>query len=186
MSNHCQQIKRNLVFLVNTTWDSKHWPALYWRELTVKAIHAGYTVHFTSGSFSEWQRIQKITQGLSRVICYPRQSILAVKALLEQALAVVTVDTGFGHLAAALNIPVIALFGATDPHKSRPYSPKTQVIQVDLAAYPCSPCLNQHCTHPNRHQALTPPCYQSCTPQRVWEALTASISSSLPMESAQS
>ena len=41
--------------------------------------------------------------------------LLGLAGLLQQARAVVAVDTGLGHLAAALGVPCVSLYGATDP-----------------------------------------------------------------------
>ena len=89
--------------------------------------------------------------------------------LLINASAVVSVDTGLSHLAAALDVPNVCLFGPTNPALTRPYGKH----QISLAAqFPCAPCLQRQCTHPDRHQALTPPCLATLSPDKVWGELT--------------
>ena len=53
-------------------------------------------------------------------------------------------DTGPMHIAAAVDTPVVALFGSTNPIRSGPYGEKRTVVQsgIELA---CNPC------HPGRH-----------------------------------
>lgn len=56
----------------------------------------------------------------------------------------ITNDTGPMHVAAALNKPVVALFGPTDPRRTGPYGQIDRVLRLDL---PCSPCLSSSCRH---------------------------------------
>lgn len=51
-------------------------------------------------------------------------------------------DTGPMHIAAALGIPVFALFGPTNPLRTGPYGANNTVIRKDI---PCSPCYRKNC-----------------------------------------
>lgn len=63
----------------------------------------------------------------------------------------VTVDSGPMHMAAALGVPVLAVFGATDPSRTGPYGDAHRVIQnSDL---PCVPCRSRQCKRPERDVA---------------------------------
>ncbi len=63
-------------------------------------------------------------------------------ALIEACDLFVTNDSGLMHVAAALQVPVIAVFGSTNPVTTGPYSPRSRVIRKPL---PCSPCLKPEC-----------------------------------------
>lgn len=74
---------------------------------------------------------------------------LAGKTDLRQALAVlshlnllVTNDSGLMHAAAALGVPLVALFGSTDPAATGPFTPRATVLRQPL---PCSPCWRRTC-----------------------------------------
>lgn len=54
----------------------------------------------------------------------------------------VTNDTGTMHVAAAMGVPVLAIFGATDERATAPLGPRVHLIKK---AVPCSPCLLRHC-----------------------------------------
>jgi lipopolysaccharide heptosyltransferase II/tetraacyldisaccharide 4'-kinase len=74
---------------------------------------------------------------------------LAGKTTLSQALAVlsnlqvlITNDSGLMHVAAALGVPVVAIFGSTDPVATRPYTNRATIIHHPM---PCGPCLERTC-----------------------------------------
>jgi ADP-heptose:LPS heptosyltransferase len=58
-------------------------------------------------------------------------------ALLNELDVFITSDTGPMHLAAAMDTPIVALFGPADPRRYGPLSRRAHVLRVDL---PCSPC----------------------------------------------
>jgi heptosyltransferase-2 len=83
-------------------------------------------------------------------------------ALIAQAAAVVSNDSGLLHIASALNRPVIAIYGPTDPGHAPPFSDIAASISLRLD---CSPCRQREC--PLGHQN----CMQKILPQQVWHTL---------------
>jgi heptosyltransferase-2 len=74
---------------------------------------------------------------------------LVGKTDLRQALGVlsrlkllITNDSGLMHAAAALHVPLVALFGSTDPVATGPFTDRATVLHHPL---PCSPCLERTC-----------------------------------------
>ncbi len=63
--------------------------------------------------------------------------------LLAHARAVVSTDSGPAHLAALFEVPVISLFGATDPRLTSPKSDRMEILHAE--GLPCRPCLKRHC-----------------------------------------
>lgn len=160
-----QQLPPYLVFLHNTTWDTKLYPEAYWKQLGLWANQQGLRVILPSGNDAEKARADRIAHSLNNAEALPRLSIRTIAEWLLHAQGVISVDTGFAHLAAALAIPNICLFGPTDPTLSRPYGPNQHVLS---AHFPCAPCLRKTCNHPDRQQALTPPCFKTIPPEQVW------------------
>ncbi len=66
-----------------------------------------------------------------------RTTLTELAALLKSSSLLITNDSAPMHIAGAVNIPVIAIFGPTDPLKYGPASKKSAVIRKDLK---CSPC----------------------------------------------
>jgi hypothetical protein len=48
------------------------------------------------------------------------------------------------HIAAALNRPLVTMFGPTNPIRTGPWNRQESVVRVDI---PCSPCYSRHCSH---------------------------------------
>lgn len=162
-----------VLFLHGTTWDSKHWPELYWRQLAERMAGLGLQVHLPWGNPVEKARAERIAQGLEHAVVLPRLNLAGVAQVLANAQACVAVDTGIGHLAAALDVPTLSLFGPTNPGLTGAYGSS----QVHLAAdYPaCAPCLQKKCTYQptdeDRRQfdlkREWPVCFTRLNPERV-------------------
>ncbi len=76
---------------------------------------------------------------------------LAGRTGLAEAMAIigaldlfVTNDSGLMHVAAALDTPLIAIFGSTNPVTTGPMGSRSRVVRTDVA---CSPCLKPHCRY---------------------------------------
>nr|HID57663.1 lipopolysaccharide heptosyltransferase II [Desulfobacterales bacterium] len=68
-------------------------------------------------------------------------------ALIQECSLFITNDSGLMHAAAALDVPVIALFGSTDPVTTGPNSRMSKVVRVPTS---CSPCLKPVCVEDHR------------------------------------
>lgn len=106
---------RYLVFLHATTRDNKHWPEDHWRELIGLMQPSGLKIKLPWGAEHEHQRAVRLAEGFDFVEVLPRLTLEQVARTLAGARAVVSVDTGLSHLAAALDRPNITLYGPTDP-----------------------------------------------------------------------
>ena len=71
-----------------------------------------------------------------------RTSLRQALGVLTQLKLLVTNDSGLMHAAAALSVPLVALFGSTDPGATGPFTSRATVIRHPL---PCSPCFKRTC-----------------------------------------
>ena len=159
--------KPYLVFLHGTTWDTKHWPEIYWLQLAEIAGLHGYAVYMTWAGVAQKARVERLSSKVAAITMLPHLSITEAVIYLKGARGVVTVDTGFGHLASALELPMVSLYGPTDPDKVGMFGMR----QLNLAAQiSCAPCLKKVCVCADCN-AIFPPCFAAITPAKVWEKL---------------
>ena len=153
-----------LLFLHGTTWPSKHWPEPYWRELAQRMSEFGWAIRLPWGNAEEKARAERIADGLPGVSVLPRLNLGGIAKVVAGARACVAVDTGLGHLAAALDVPSISLYGPTLPGRVGAYGQS----QVHLCAS------GPNAGKGDRHK----PCFDELQPERVASELKALLRSS--------
>ncbi|RTL02908.1 MAG: lipopolysaccharide heptosyltransferase I [Neisseriaceae bacterium] len=104
-----------VVGLHATSRADKEWPEPHWIELAQKLAALGLKLVLPWGSTQEHQRAERLAKTLPNAIVAPRLNLQQAAALLAGARLVVGVDTGLTHLAAAVGVPVIALYCASEP-----------------------------------------------------------------------
>jgi heptosyltransferase-1 len=166
-----------VLFLHGTTWVTKHWPEAYWRELAERLNGQGQAVQLPWGNALEQARAERLAQGLEHVKVLPKLNLAGVAKVVAGARACVAVDTGLGHLAAALDVPTLSLYGPTNPGFTGAYGRS----QVHLASnFACAPCLKKACAYqPTAADAQfdlsreSPLCFTRLAPQHVASQLEA-------------
>jgi len=161
--------KPYLVFLHGTTWESKHWPEVYWKELVSLAVDGGFNVYIPWGNEQEKQRAEMLCQEVSRAHVLPRSSIKDLTAVLMHAQGVVGVDSGLAHLTAACGTPSVSLYGSTSAKLTATMGLNNLALQTEFA---CSPCLQRVCDY-SEVSDVQPACYQTLSPAKVWSSLKA-------------
>jgi heptosyltransferase-1 len=104
-----------------TSRPEKGWPAPNWRAIVDTLYEVGLHSVLPHGTERERQDAIRIADAAPGAIVAPRLRLAEMAALLSQAQAVVGVDTGLTHLASALDVPTVALFGATPKWRYAPY-----------------------------------------------------------------
>ncbi|MFA5825755.1 MAG: lipopolysaccharide heptosyltransferase I [Gallionellaceae bacterium] len=98
-----------------TSRDDKLWPEANWISLGKQLARDGFQLVLPWGNAKENARSEHLAAAIPNAICPPRLNLVEAAALLGHAQAVIGVDTGLSHLAAALNVPTIGIYTATDP-----------------------------------------------------------------------
>jgi heptosyltransferase-1 len=167
---------RYLLLLHGTTWDNKQWPLAHWRTLCARAAAAGWPVRVAHAGAGERARAQAIVDGCVGAALLPPSTLEELLPWLAHAAAVVSVDSGLGHLAAAFAVPTLMLYGPTDALRTGGMGARVRNID---AAFACAPCLRRACTYDgpaltdDAGIALVPACLGALAPPRVWDELVA-------------
>jgi len=169
------EAKKSIMLLHGTTWESKLWPESYWRSLCQIILEAGYEVMIPSGDEIERKRAERIADS-TRAVLLESMGLKEIMSVIATCQGVVSVDSGLGHLACALDIPLIALYGATDPSLTGITGPRQSVIVSDHLQ--CIPCKERNCRYGlgDNSSKIYPPCFEQSTPESVWQALQSQIS----------
>jgi lipopolysaccharide heptosyltransferase II len=153
------------IFL-GSTWPSRQWFAPATAEVCRGLAHRGLTPVLIGAArevaFAEAVR----AAGAGAVIdCSGKTSLRDVVALLARARLAVGPDSGPMHIAAAVGVPVVSLWGATSPARSAPFASERWVIQGDV---PCAPCYLKRCP-------IGRLCMERITPEAVLARVDAAL-----------
>ena len=144
--------------------EAKRWPPERFADIGDRAVEKWDARVVVFGSKKEMEICQKTCD------CMQHNALnLCGVTSLDQAMAIislcnlfVTNDSGLMHVAAALQIPTVAIFGSTDPVATGPYSPVAKVIRHNIS---CAPCLRRQCPSDYR-------CMLSITAEEVWDEMS--------------
>lgn len=122
---------------------SKRWPEEHYAAFANRYIAKGWQV-WIFGSAKDTEVAKKIQAQTEQqaIDLTGRTSLGDAIDLMSLAKLVLTNDSGLMHIAAALNIPLVAVYGSTSPGFTPPLSEKVQIVQEKIA---CSPCFKRTC-----------------------------------------
>ena len=133
------------VLFVGTRWQSKNWFAdqiaacadVLRREYRLAIVLLG------GANDRQLAEQSSLIANADVVNLAGRTSLREAIGIIARAKLAVGPDTGLMHIAAALNVPVISLWGATDPARTGPWGFEDLAIK---GAAPCSPCYLKRCS----------------------------------------
>lgn len=146
---------------------AKRWPEQHYRAVAETMIERGWQVWIMGSNNDEavGEAIRGPLTGLQqqRVINLAGQTELADAIdLLSCAAVVVSNDSGLMHIAAALNRPLVAVYGSTSPGFTPPLGEQVETLAIPVD---CGPCFQRAC--PLQHLK----CLNDLLPGRVQEAI---------------
>lgn len=154
--------------VLGTSWATKEWPQEKWYSL-IKSLQ--YRANFVClGGPKESTQYKPLMDslaagGIDQIMLnmLGKTTLQEVGALIESCDVVVTADTGSLHIALALNKPVVALFGPTDPKLWGPLTGTFKVLVND--ELDCLGCRKRRCPKPDQY------CMSGIEPVRVKKAI---------------
>mgnify|MGYP000844460116 FL=1 len=154
--------------VLGTSWATKEWPQEKWYSL-IKSLQYRANFVYLGGPKEATQYKPLLdslaAEGIDQIMLnmLGKTTLQEVGALIESCDVVVTADTGALHIALALNKPVVALFGPTDPKLWGPLTGTFKVLVND--ELDCLGCRKRRCPKPDQY------CMSGIEPVRVKKAI---------------
>ena len=155
---------RPIALNIGATKEANRWPVSHWSGLIeILLAETSSPLVLTGGPDDRVRGEELVSAASDRNRIFNSAGLTSLGELggifLECCLAV-SGDTGPMHIASALGIPTVGLFGPADPRRTGPFRHLDMVIESPLE---CSPCGRRRC-RPNR-------CMEEIAPEDVWERI---------------
>ncbi len=126
-------VRKICVLAPSAGWGAKQWPARRFGELAQRLRALGYACVVNAVRVDEPLAAEVVacSDGAAEVVVC---NVAGLMALVRRAELFVGGDSGPMHLAAALGVPVVALFGPTDPLRNGPWGPGKKAVVRDAAS----------------------------------------------------
>ncbi len=155
----------NKFVIINPTagWKAKEWPLEHFATVARELASHGFVSLINFGPGEE-EIAQRLATASGHAAIPFACSLSQLIALTRRASLFIGGDTGPMHLAAALQVPVVALFGPTDPARNGPYSTRARVLR------------NAKSVTSYSHVAESDPGLLEITPKEVMDAAMSLLS----------
>ncbi|MBU0677434.1 MAG: glycosyltransferase family 9 protein [Verrucomicrobia bacterium] len=144
-------------------WETKNWPVAHFVDAGKMLRRELGATLFLFGAPEDGEICRQIAAGCGDGVVDQcgKTSLIEMGSWLSEMDLVITVDSGPMHMAAALQKPVLAIFGPTDPVRTGPFGDRCEVLYVDYLS--CRPCFSRSCLRDERDVA----CLKMLSPERV-------------------
>jgi heptosyltransferase-2 len=157
-------LKKQLIVLNPGAYygSAKRWPSPYYSRLAAMLQESNSVEILIIGSSAETGLAKDISLSLENkpFLLTGKTSLRQLAGVLDRADLCVTNDSGPMHMATALGVPTLALFGPTDPRVTGPFQAPSEFIKKDVACWPCS---YRECPFDHR-------CMEQIKPEEVFQA----------------
>jgi heptosyltransferase I len=143
------------------------WPEPFWQAVISDVLLSGYEVILPWWSKEEQERVLRLKQNDPRVHLIPPLNLTQKASVLAKAVAAISLDTGLAHMAAALNIPNVSLYGPTSAKLTGTVGKKQ--IHLSASGPSCAPCVRTKCNYQGDSQ-YKPACLETITPKQVLDS----------------
>ena len=137
-------------------WSTKRWPVERFAAVAQELAQAQQATVVVLGSAEERRLAQELCQRLSVPVLNStgKLSLMHTAALLQQCQLLLSNDSGLMHMATALRVPVVAIFGPTvQEFGFYPFKACAQVISAEITCRPCSTKGSRRCPR-GHHQCM--------------------------------
>ncbi|MGI6092251.1 MAG: lipopolysaccharide heptosyltransferase II [Negativicutes bacterium] len=166
-SGNLRSSPKTPVIGINTggSWPTKRWTKSGFANLADKILASGYGVVFFGGPMDKEDVEEILSLMVERdspqlVLLTGKTTLLEMAALANKCTAFISGDSGPMHIAVSQKVPVIAIFGPSDPLRYAPYGQKKSVIKS-----------NQECLGCGEHSCVGHECMHGVTIDMVWSQL---------------
>ncbi|MDI6889920.1 MAG: lipopolysaccharide heptosyltransferase I [Thermodesulfovibrionales bacterium] len=163
ITHHSSLARDYAVMVPGARWKTKRWPPEKFGELS-SLLPLRTTIVGSKGDMSTANEIITLSNGKS-ISLAGKTDLKELIEVIRSARFVVSNDSGPMHIAAALGIPVFAIFGPTDPMRTGPYGKGHIIIREDLT---CSPCFRKKCNDLK--------CMKSLSAEKVYGVIKSRLS----------
>jgi len=134
--------------------DAKRWLPERFAEVADRLSETTGSRTLVFGSKGEQQLVRESVRLMKTqaVDLSGRTTLLEAAALLARCAVVITNDSGLMHVASALSVPLVAIFGPTDPNATSPLGKTSRLVIAEDV--PCSPCLKRSCPEKKGHACM--------------------------------
>ncbi|HYH03906.1 MAG TPA: lipopolysaccharide heptosyltransferase II [Bacillota bacterium] len=148
---------------IGASWPTKRWPKEYFAELADRLLEKGIGIVFLGGTMDQ----ELVTTAVSLMqhrespdlaVLTGKMSLLELAAVLKKCTAMVTNDSGPMHVAVAMGVPLVSMFGASPVTGFYPYNDISVVLKTPVSCHPCG-----------KHQCETLECMYKITVEQVLE-----------------
>ncbi len=128
------------------SWPTKQWTAAGFARLADALQRDGQEVILLGGPMDTEKtgKIIDLMETKLPIVLTGKMNLKQLVTAINKCDLVISGDTGPVHVAAALRIPTVAIFGPSDPIRFHPYGNLHRLVSLDL---PCQPCGSQICDH---------------------------------------
>lgn len=127
---------RLVLINVGAAWETKRWPAEKWAAVVAGIRKPDIFPLILWGTEIE-RRIARELADVSGAAMAPFMTIPVVMALIKQSHLLISGDSFALQAACALNIPVVGLFGPTNPDRNGPFRPRDKTVRLPISCHPC-------------------------------------------------
>jgi len=139
----------------SSRWETKAWPLEHIVKLCESLKHRDIraVVTGTEKDLPQVNKLLNLAKDIKPINACGKTTVNQLACLIKKCACFISADSSPLHIAAAMNTPIVALFGPTDYRRHLPAVKNCVVLKKDL---PCSPCYKSKCKDKKCMKQITP------------------------------